>query len=130
MTHPSPDPEDQRLITFLQTYQPPVPPLPPEQAQPLEAKLMAAISQASLAPKHVPKPSVPVSPPQGRIPHRQNLVRVVMLGIMGMGIVGIGQWLSPKPPTMQQIAHLEQFLESSWETSDSHDDIDLWPGGP
>lgn len=113
MSHLPPDPNDP-LVAFLQTYQPPVP--EPKQAEVLEAKVMAAIQ---------PQPAR-----QPFTLRHKRLAIAALLGLAGMSVAVVGQLLAPPTPTAQQLAHLEQFLESSWDNSSTDYDSELWLSEP
>jgi hypothetical protein len=114
--------EDTRLMAFLQANQPPVPGLSSEQVQQAEAKLMAALTPLVLTPAN--------SQPLARWRLRRKSWVAAMVGIASVGIVGVGHWLWPPPSTTQHLAQLEQFLEASWDLSDTSDEGMLWLGEP
>jgi hypothetical protein len=109
--------DDQPLVEFLQAYQPIVPSPNPEQAKQLEAQLFQIIAQHPIA--------------QPMAARRKRKALVAFLGLAGVSLGGFGGlllWFAPNPSSPQQLAHLEQFLETSWENSGVGDDSEIWLG--
>jgi hypothetical protein len=116
-----PEQEDTALVAFLQAHAPMVLPVPTDLSQDLEERLFAAIET-------MPVPVKP-TPSSGQVATRR--ARLLGFGLaVGALLAGGGGWLlqglwAPQPAS--QLAHLETFLETSWdEAMDDPTTEDLW----
>lgn len=116
MTEPNlispPDPEErlpeEALVSFLQTYAPPIPPPDPT----AEAQLMQAIAMQPL----------PHKQPQVWWGRRGWIMGLSLVIVLGVGVEQLSRWLISSPT--EELAGMETFFMGNWDASTDMDELD------
>jgi hypothetical protein len=100
--------DDEELVTFLKQHRPSA----PLASSDLEDNIMGAIAQL-------------------KSPQQQSSVWCQRWFIPVVIVTGVVAWMSysltgPRQPTVAELAQLQHFMESSWDSVDSPDES-IWP---